>query len=121
MSAGSFARSIYEADNGDFHPIRVQPETLTLQFGQAANAAGAGPIDNPVSAKVSNGNRAFGVKPRSVTIVFEAAAPTGYKLNSYIRVPILTPSLYNTISAGDAASYLGTAAVVVGKNPERVR
>lgn len=121
MSAGVFTRSIYEADNGDFHPVRVQPETLSLTFGQTANAAGAGPIDNPVSAKVSNGNRSFGVKPRSVTIVFEANAPAGYKLNSYIRVPVLTPALYNTIAAGDTATYLGTAAVVVGKNPERVR
>lgn len=121
MSAGAFSRSIYEADSGDFHPIRVQPETLLAQFGATANAAGAGPIDNPISARVSQGNRAFGLKPRSVTLVFDQAVPAGYLQNSYIRIPILQPGLYATIAAGDSVTYLGTTATVVGKNPERVR
>lgn len=121
MSEGVFSRTIYEADSGDFHPIRVQPETLTLTFGSTANAAGAGPIDNPISAKVSNGNRSFGVKPRSVTLVFETTAPTGYKVNSPFRLPILTPALYSTIALYDTATYQGQTAKVVGKSPERVR
>lgn len=121
MSAGAFSRSIYEADNGDFHPIRVQPETLAASFGGTANAAGAGPIDNPLSAKVSNGNRAFGLKPRSVTVVFETTAPTGYKTGSYIRIPVLQPALYAAAASGDSITYLGLTATIVGKNPERVR
>ena len=121
MSSGVFTRSIYEADNGDFHPIRVQDTTISLAFGSTTNAAGDGPIDNPVSAKVSNGNRAFGVKPRSVTITFESAPPSGYKSNAYIRVPILTPDVYNAINTGDTCTYLGSTGTVAGKNPERVR
>lgn len=121
MSAGVFSRSKYQSDDGDIHPIRVQPETLTATFGSTANAAPAGPIDNPLSAKVSNGNRSFGLKPRSVTITFGESPPTDYKSNSYIRLPILQSALYNTISTGDSVTYLGGTATVVGKNPERVR
>lgn len=121
MSAGAFTRTRYRADSGDTHPIRVQPETLTAAFGATANGAPTDAIDNPISAKVSNGNRAFGLKPRSVTIVFETNAPTGYKVGSYIRLPILQPALYTNIAAGDSVSYLGGTATVVGKNPERIR
>lgn len=121
MSSGAFTRSKYESDDGDVHPIRIQPETLTASFGGTANAAPAGNIDNPLSAKVSNGNRSFGLKPRSVTITFGDSPPEDYKANSYIRLPILQSTLYNTISAGDQVTYLGGTATVVGKNPERVR
>ena len=121
MSAGSFTRSRYRSDSGDTHPIRVQPETLSATFGATANAAPAEAIDNPISAKVSNGNRAFGLKPRSVTIAFLGTAPGGYKPESYIRLPILQPGLYNTIAPGDTVTYLANSATVVGKNPERIR
>jgi len=97
MSAGAFTRTRYRADSGDTHPIRVQPETLTAAFGATANSAPTDAIDNPISAKVSNGNRAFGLKPRSVTIVFETNAPTGYKVGSYIRLPILQPACIRTL------------------------
>jgi len=55
MSAGAFTRTRYRADSGDTHPIRVQPETLTAAFGATANSAPTDAIDNPISAKVSNG------------------------------------------------------------------
>lgn len=121
MSAGTFSREIYESDAGTFHNIRVQPETLTFALGANTNEGGAGPVDSPMSAKVSNGNRAYGLKPRSVTVVFEANQPAGYKLNSPIRVPILKPDLYNAIVTGNSVSYLGSTATVIGKSPERVR
>lgn len=121
MSAGSFTRSKYESNNGDIHPIRVQPETLTAQFGSTANSAPAGAINNPISARVSNGNRQFGLKPRTATITFGASPPTGYKAEAYIRIPILQESLWNTLSNGTTLTYLGSAATVVGTSPERVR
>lgn len=121
MSAGAFTRTRYLADNGDTHPIRVQPETVAAGYGSTTNTAPTSAIDNPISARVSGGNRAFGLKPRSVTMVFETTAPTGYKLNSYIRIPILQPTLWNTIATGDSITYLGQTATVVGKSPERIR
>lgn len=121
MSAGAFSRTRYLADNGDTHPIRVQPETVAAGYGGTTNAAPTSAIDNPISARVSNGNRMFGLKPRTVTMVFEGTAPTGYKAGSYVRIPILQPTLWNTIATGDTINYLGNSATVVGKSPERIR
>lgn len=121
MSAGAFTRSRYLSDAGDVHPIRVQPETITLAYGATTNGATATSLNNPISARVSNGNRQFGLKPRTITVVFETQAPTGYKVGTYIRVPILQPTLWNTIVQGDTVTYLGETATVAGKSPERVR
>lgn len=121
MSAGAFTRTRYLSNDGDVHPIRVQPETISLAYGATTNAATATALNNPISARVSNGNRQFGLKPRSITIVFETDAPDGYKVGSYIRVPILQPTLWNTMVTGDTVTYLGDQATIVGKSPERVR
>lgn len=121
MSAGAFTKARYITDQGDTHPIRVQPETLSLTFGSTPNDPPPPPVDTPLSVKVSNGNRSFGVKPRSVTIAFKVTAPTGYKVGSYIRLPILQPGLYNAINVDDTCTYLSNTATVIGKNPERIR
>lgn len=121
MSAGAFSRTRYLSDGGDVHPIRVQPETVALAYGGTTNAATSTTLNNPISARVSNGNRQFGLKPRTITLVFEGTAPTGYKVGSYIRVPILQPTLWNTIVTNDTVTYLGETATVAGKSPERVR
>lgn len=121
MSSGTFSKTKYESDSGTIHPIRVQPETVGITVGGGTNAAPAGALDSPISAKVSAGNRAFGLKARSITIAFLDTAPTGYKVGSYIRLPILTPTRYSGVAAGQTFSYLGQTATVIGKNPERVR
>lgn len=120
MSAGGFARSRYAADSDDIHPIRVQPETLSLTVGGVANAAPAGAVTSPISAKVSKGNRGVGLKPRTVTIVFTGTAPTGYKADSPITLPLLTEAAYDAASKGATGSYLGGAIEVISKSPERV-
>jgi len=97
MSAGAFTRTRYRADSGDTHPIRVQPETLTAAFGATANSAPTDAIDNPISAKVSNGNRAFGLKPRSVTIVFETNAPLATKLALTFACPYCSQLCIRTL------------------------
>lgn len=120
MSAGAFVRSRYLSDEGDVHPIRVQPETIALSYGATTNAATATALNNPISARVSSGNRQFGLKPRTITLVFETDAPDGYKVGSYIRIPILQPTLWNTIVKNDTVTYLGQTATVAGKSPERL-
>lgn len=121
MSSGRYTRSKYEADSGDIHPIRVQPETLAATVGGGANAAPGGTITSPISAKVSKSNRGVGLKPRTVTIVFdEGAAPAGYADNSPITIPVLTPARYTAIAKGATGTYLGAGVTVVSKSPERV-
>ena len=122
MSEGRFTRSRYEANDGDIHPIRVQPETLTATVGGAANAAPTGAVDNSISAKVSRGNRGFGLRPRFVTFAWnEGAAPSGYDDRTLQRLPILTESVWDGIEVNDPVSYLGGTGVVVSKSPESIR
>jgi len=119
MSQGKFTSSKYAADSGKIYSIRVQPETLTATIGGTANAAPAGAVDQEVSAKVSKGNRGIGIKPRSVTVRWDAA-PTGYDPNSLVRIPILTQAVYTAAVKGAVVDYNDGTGKVVSKSPERV-
>lgn len=120
MSAGAFTQTTYELNNGDVCAIRVQPETLAANIG-AANAAPTAARTLPVTAKVSKGNRGFGIKPRTVALKFTTGAPAGYKADSIITIPILQAANWDAINDGDTGSYLGGTVQVVYKSPERVK
>lgn len=120
MSSGAYSTSgKYQSDSGNIYSIRVQPETITATFASVANAAPAGAIDQEVSAKVSKGNRGFGIKPRTVTFRW-VAAPDGYEPTTLQTLPVLTSSVYNGIAKGQAVAYLGATGTVVSKSPERL-
>lgn len=123
MSAGAFQTAIYERNDGTFSGIRVQPETLALTVGGTANAEGAGPVTaGSVSAKVGKSVREYGLGARTITLKFnDGDQPAGYKADSPITLPVLTPAVWNAAALGVAIQYLGSAAQYVGKSPERVR
>jgi len=116
MSAGPFVLSRYTADNGDIHPIRVQPETIIATFNPAPT--GAVTIQLRVRASRSN-RRRLGISARYVTCRWAATPPTGYTAGASFTLPILTPTAYNAIGAGTTFTYLGAGAIVSSKNPER--
>lgn len=120
MSAGNFARSRYESDTGEIHPIRVQPETISANVG-AANAAPAGAVTSPISARVSGSNRTLGLVARRVRLAFTAAVPDGYAEDSVLSIPVLTPTAYAAAITGATGTYLGSPVVVVGRTPESIR
>lgn len=120
MSAGNFLRANYSADAGTVHPIRIQPETAALVINGVTNAVPAGPIDSPISAKVSGGRRGIGLKARTVTIAFSPTAPTGYETDEPITLPVLQQSVWNGIGKGQTGTYLASPIVVLYKSPERV-
>lgn len=122
MSAGAFVLAKYEADNGDIQPIRLQPETIAASLGAGTNVEPAGGVTVAAFARSGGGNRKYGVKARSVTLRFGNTAPAGYSPNSTVRIPVLTPAVYNAIlGPGVSAEYLGVACTIVGKNPQRGR
>lgn len=122
MSAGSFVRSIYATNAGDFARIRVQPETELATNGTVVNDAAAGPVNLPTAAKVSRGAREIGILPRRIGIVFEAGqAPTGYKENSVYYIPALTRAFFDALEIDDEITYLGETAKVVSKLEENIR
>lgn len=121
MSAGAFVRGRYSDDNTDIRPIRVQPETILATFGTTANVQPTAGIDTLPAAKVSGGRRSYGVHARYATIVFETDPPTGYKVNSPIRLPILTKVVWDGIAPGQSVSYLDKTGIVISKTPEYIR
>lgn len=114
MSAGAYNRSRYTRNNGDIHPIRVQPETLTLTIGSTANSAPTGTATSDISASVSKGRKGIGLKARSITFVFTGTAPTGYKQDSPITLPALQEAIWDLAVKGATGTYapLGTAVAI---------
>lgn len=121
MSAGQFVRSRYEADSGEIHPIRVQPETVAASIDGNANAAPAGAVTVGLSAQVSQSRRAFGLTARKITLAWTAAVPDGYDPRGTVRIPVLSRATFDAINVGDEGTYLGSGVTVVGKSPESAR
>ena len=123
MSQGSFLIVNYESNKlGTIHPIRIQPETLTLNIGAVSNAAPAGTAILP-SAQVSQGKRKKGLNSRSVTFKFAPGdEPTGYKAESPITLPWLQDnSAFDGAFAGQTGTYQGVAISIVGVANETAR
>lgn len=125
MSAGNFTSAVYRADYNtttvQFHPIRVQPETLLAEAQgtvNVQNASAVGTINNPISAVCSIGDRGRGLKPRTVNLRIGGTPPTGYSATSRTTIPALTPEFYEACLPGVDVDYLGTTWVVVGRSPE---
>lgn len=127
MSAGPFVISSYEAtyDPTNIHPIRVQPETLTLTVTNAQgnavdNAPPTAPVNIPISAKVSGGRRELGLMARKVTIQFTGTPPTGYQPGGRISLPWLDADTFPSLAKGQVVGYLNSVGVVTGLTPEAV-
>lgn len=122
MSAGSFVRKSYRGDDGQNYPIRVQPETLTATFGTTENVAPTSSPDPGLpTVRVGGGKRQFGIRARGVVITFPTTAPDGYKVGSYIRLPVLLDTVWNGIAKFQPVTYLGATGEVVSKYKEELR
>lgn len=118
MSAGPFIRSLYTDDTGAIHPIRIQPETLTLTLGGETNSAPTGPANARVSAQVSGGTRQLGLNARKVRFEWDGTPPTDYDPNGVLELPWLDPLTFAGIVRGAAGTYLGANVVAIGKTAE---
>jgi len=119
MSAGPFLRSRYVSDEGDVHPIRVQPETIALTIDGTSNVPTTDSITIPISARVSGSRRGIGLRSRTVTFVFTDNRPVGYEADSPLTLPWLQSSTFTGISRGDTGTYLGGDIEVLYRSPER--
>jgi hypothetical protein len=121
MSAGAFEYSRYASGSGLVYRIRVQPETLAMVIDGSTNAAAPDSIDGIGTIKTSAGNRAFGIKPRTVTVRFTSTLPTGYKAGTLITLPWMVADTWEELTNGDTGTYLGQAIELVSKKAENVR
>ena len=123
MSAGEFVDSTYQASYSltEFHPIRIQPESLAFTADATNNAAPTDAQTSPIPAKVSNNKNQFGLRPRFVTVKYAPPnIPTGYDpRGGTLRVPILTQGLYDALSKDSVITYLSTTMTFVSKTREQ--
>lgn len=120
MSSGTFTIAKYQADSGEIHPIRVQPETLLLNVG-SVNAQATGTLSSDISVRARKGKREFGIGARTVSFRFTAAPPTDYAANQTYTMPILTAAVWDAAVKGTTGTYLSTAIQVAGKSRESVK
>lgn len=126
MSAGpTLEGARYESNNGIVFPIRIQPETITLNLNSVTNALPSAQVTLDVpSARVGAGRNSFGVNARLVRITFTAAVPPGYLENGVITLPVLTLTAYNAYTRGTTGTYNlnGTDYAVkwAGRSPEKI-
>jgi hypothetical protein len=115
MSAGAFQRNLYTGSDSGSYFIVTQPETLTLTIGATANAAPSGAIAAGANRVFVSGSRRQRRKfARVVRIKFTGTPPTGYKADSVITLPILTPTVFALCTEGATGTYLSANIVVVG-------
>jgi hypothetical protein len=118
MSAGKFTLAFYEADSAEIHVVKVQPETTAMKSDiSGTNVSANGPATSPFWAKVSKNKRQYGLSPRSVSMRWTGGIPSGYA-DAVITLPVLTPAVFNGMTIGSTATYLGEQMQVIAKTPE---
>jgi len=121
MSSGAFSLTRYETDQNNIVNIKVQPETLAATIASVANDAPTGALTSGFpSAKVSGTNRTIGINARTVSLKLTASL-TGYKDDSTLKIPALTPAFFAACQVGATGTYLGTACRVVGRRGESIK
>lgn len=107
-------RTRYEGDEGDIYAITLSPD-----YAAKAGAAPTGTVTSPIKAKVSKSSRAYGIRPRGVTLSRTVGtAPDTFTKTTFL--PVLTPAAFNSATfALDASITIGTTVwTVVAKRPE---
>lgn len=108
MSAGSFVRSKYQMTTpaNVVVPIRVQPETLSLECESVENVPPTGDITAGwPSANVSGSRRRSGIYARMCRFVITGNFPAGYKQGSVISLPCLTRAFADAVAPGKTGTY----------------
>lgn len=122
MSAGRFEIRIYEGDSGEYHYIKQQPETATLNIGvDNTNTVLSAEATSVFWAKESRGAREYGLRPRKLRMQWlPNQAPEGYKEEENFEITIYSTACYNTALLRQSATYLGGTCKVIGKVPESI-
>lgn len=121
MSAGQFTLRFYEADSGDIHLMKQQPETAGLTIAGTANVAISGPATSEFWAETNRGAKEYGLRPRKLRGRFNPGqAPDGYKEGATFDVVIYNPAVYNGATIGAVCEYLGGSGLIVSKIAENI-
>jgi hypothetical protein len=121
MSSGNFAIRFYEADSGEIHLIKQQPESAVFSIGGSPNALPAGPATSPFWAKTNRAKTEYGLRPRKIKFRFNPGEePAGYVAGASYDVVVYSTATYNNATIGSVGNYLGGAGVILGKIAEDI-
>lgn len=123
MSSGPFNLVKYETGKGFITAVRSQPETagLTLNGGVNAPPVGSRTPGVPIM-KVSGTRRGYGQRARTVSVVFLAVPAGGqYQIGNLVRLPVYSPTVWESYTDGDEGTYLGAAVRFAGKSAEVIK
>lgn len=120
MAIGAFLTAKYVDNAGETRGIRVKTATTTLVLGGETNDQGTGTTITPPRAKVSGGRRTYGVHARTVTVRLTAAGASG-AIGSIIRVPWFKQTAFDGLANDTTGTYNGSACILVGKSPEKIK
>ena len=107
-------RTKYESDDGAIYALTLKPYTAA-----AAGTAPTGTVTSPIKAKVSKGNKSYGIRPRGVTLSRTlGTAPDTFTKTSFL--PVLTPTAFasSAFALGAQITVNSIAWTVVAKRPE---
>jgi hypothetical protein len=107
-------RTKYESDDAAIYAL-----TLTPDYAAKAGTPPTGAVTSPIKAKVSKSTRAFGIKPRGVTLSRTlGTAPDTFTKTAFL--PVLTPAAFGSagFALGATITIGSTAWTVVGKRSE---
>lgn len=110
----SRVRTKYEADDGTIYAMVMSPT-----YAPAAGVAPTGAVTSPIKAKISKSTKAYGIKPRGVTL----SRTLGTEPDTFTKttfLPVLTASVFASaaFSLGATITIDGTAWTVVAKRGE---
>lgn len=122
MSAGPKTIAFYESDTLSVTmPVEIDEQTLEAVLGGSPNAGAAGPVTLDLRARARKPSQAYGVGCRQVRFEWDAGqVPAGYKGDSLL-IPVLTLAVFNGVSDGTAATYLGGTGIIKSKISESKR
>nr|CRY96860.1 hypothetical protein [uncultured prokaryote] len=121
MSAGSFSLSRYEDNDGKLYQIRVQPEIVAAVIDGDDNGPEAGSVTEKFAAEVNRGARAYGLRPRKLTVSFEDTPPTGYRPYTTLQIPVLKKETWLRAKVGAVVTYAGGTGEIKSKADENFR
>lgn len=115
--------TVYETDSSPRLVVKANVEQSTIDF-RVDNAGVNSPLsavaDLDITAYMGAERTGYGIHARGVSIVWVGPAPTGYKQDGLIFIPMLRLVRYRRAMIGATGEYLGESVLVVGKRPETI-
>lgn len=104
----------YEADGGSIHGLLLDPTRAAV-----AGAEPSGAVSSNIKAKVSKGNKEYGIRPRGVRLTrVVGTEPDTFRKYSFLPVLSLTAFASATFAVGAEIVIDGVTWEVAAKVPE---